>query len=175
MPFLLQTHHGSLRDPLPANPNHNLMEKEETKNDYIVQEMDNELVNQHEDTYEQYVFVQSRTMSKIYGGKSDSAACAARMDGLVKVSVRGICGKSVYRRVRAKSAKGLYGNSIQIAERTRNLLGVKPTDIVKVSKPNRIAFLWHHPEPSARIAFRSSVAMFCISCLLAIISIILSV
>lgn len=96
------------------------------------------------------------------------------MDGLVKVSVGGVCGKRVYRRVRAMATDGLDKESIQMAARTRNHLGVKPTDIVKVSKTNRIAFQWNHPEPTTRTSFRSTMITSCISCILAIISIILS-
>lgn len=142
----------------------------EDKKVFNVQPMDKAFIDRHPDTCEQYVLVHSSAFAKIFGSKnSDGIEDQEQLDGLVKV--RFSCGKhgKVYRRLHGRTISGLGGSSIQIASRTMNYLGIKDGAKVTVSKACGVAYLWHHPDTTVRIAFRFAIYAFAFSCLLTVV------
>lgn len=136
---------------------------------YTVQTMGKVFVNEHKDTYEQYVLVQSSAIKDIFGKKfKEGIDDMDTLDGLVKIT-NPQNSRPAYRKVRAMSVTGLNKDSVQIAERTINYLGIKEGEHVTISKTNGLCFLWNHPNTAIRVAFYFAVAAFAVTCILAIV------
>ena len=138
----------------------------EDKKVFNVQPMDKAFIDRHPDTYEQYVLVHSTAFAKIFGKREPGEKeTQEQLDGLVKVCSS--CGENgkVYRRLHGLRMQGFDGSSIQIASRTMNYLGIKDGAKVTVSKACGVAYLWHHPDTTVRIAFRFAIYAFAFSCL----------
>lgn len=131
---------------------------------------DSNFTNKYHES-DQYVALQNRNISELWGWSEDNDFSNETLEILVKITNKETK-QTIYRQAVGYAAKDFTERHIMLSYRSLKKLGVSENKEVIVQPTNWFCYLWHHALSQIRYPFRIAVAVAVLSFLLDIISLI---